>query len=27
MARASAGREPRIGYLVAPPYFPITVRS
>lgn len=23
MARARAGREPRIGYLVAPPYFPI----
>jgi hypothetical protein len=25
MARAGAGREPRIGYLVAPPYFPIKV--
>jgi lactate racemase len=27
MARAQAGGEPRIGYLVAPPYFPIRVGS
>jgi hypothetical protein len=25
MARARAGNEPRVGYLVAPPYFPIRV--